>query len=121
MLMVINLHFMKKGRFLNSTNSIINIEVWSSTFFSIVAVNCYVLISGYFMCSKSFRLSRVTNIYSQMWFYSIATYVLLVAINGVDFSKGQLLHSMFPFIYGNYWFVINYILLLFLFKFFYFF
>lgn len=113
MLMVITLHLMLKGRFAESSNTVVNIEAWILVFLSSVAVNCYVLISGYFLCEKRFKLHRVFNTYTQTWFYSVLTFVVLVLIHGIEFKKGQLLKSLLPLSFNNYWFVTNYILLLF--------
>lgn len=113
MLMVITLHLMLKGRFSESTNTIVNVEAWILVFLSTVAVNCYVLISGYFLCEKRFKLYRVFNTYTQTWFFSVLTFVVLVLIHGIEFTKGQLLKSLLPLSFNNYWFVTNYILLLF--------
>ena len=77
-------------------------------------MNCYILISGYFLSQKSFKLNRVTSTYVQTWFYSISTFLFLVLIHGVIFSKGLLLKSLFPFVFQNYWFVTYYILMLFI-------
>ena len=80
MLMVITLHLMLKGRFVESTNAAVNVEAWIMVFLSTVAVNCYVLISGFFLCEKRFKLYRVINTYIQTWFYSALTFVVLVLI-----------------------------------------
>lgn len=61
MLMVLSLHFLIKGNYNKSENVYVNSESWVLICFSVVAVNCYVLISGYFMCEKSFKLSRIIN------------------------------------------------------------
>lgn len=114
MLMVITLHLMLKGRFAESSNTVVNIEAWILVFLSSVAVNCYVLISGYFLSERQFKLYRVFNTYAQTWCYSVLTFVVLVLIHGIEFSKGELLKSLLPLSFNNYWFVTNYILLLFI-------
>ena len=112
MLMVTALHVLGKGGFTDS--SIVSVNVISNIiwFFSRVAVNCYIFISGYFLSQKSFRLIRVTSTYVQTWFYSVATFLFLVLIHGIAFSKGMLVKSVLPFVYHNYWFVVYYILML---------
>ena len=112
MLMVFNLHFFIKGQYNKSSNQIVNIESWIVICFSVVAVNCYVLISGYFMVDKSFKLSRLTNTYSQMWFYSVATFVLMIILGYTKLSIGNIFLSITPFIHNSYWFVTSYLLLL---------
>lgn len=113
MLMVLSLHFLIKGDYNKSENIIVNSESWILICFSVVAVNCYVLISGYFMCEKSFKLSRITNTYTQTLFYSVATFIVMIAIGVNEFSFGAFARSVTPIIFNNYWFVTAYILLLF--------
>ncbi len=114
MLMVLSLHFLIKGNYNKSENVYVNSESWVLICFSVVAVNCYVLISGYFMCEKSFKLSRIINTYTQMFFYSIATFAVMIIIGINQFSVGSLAKSIMPFVFNNYWFVTTYILLLFI-------
>ncbi len=112
MMMVIILHFMIKGQYSKSTNQIINVESWILICFSVVAVNCYVLISGYFMSEKSFKLKRINQTYSQVLFYSIFTFLLLVILGLKFFSFGQAFTAVTPFVHDSYWFANSYLLLL---------
>lgn len=112
MLMVLTLHFLIKGKYSSSSNFFVNLESWLLVCFSVVAVNCYVLISGYFMCDKSFKLKRITNTYAQMWFYSVVAFLVAVALGFYEFSYGNLLKSVLPFVFENYWFVSVYIILM---------
>lgn len=114
MLMVVALHVLGKGGFVDSNEVSVSVISFVIKDFSVVAVNCYILISGYFLSQKSFKLSRVTSTYVQTWFYSVFTFLFLVLIHGVAFSKGMLIKSLFPFIFQNYWFVLYYLLLLFI-------
>lgn len=114
MLMVVALHVLGTGGFEKS--DIVSVSVFSFVIrsFARVAVNCYILISGFFLCQKSFKLSRVTSTYVQTWFYSVFTFLFLVLINGIAFSKGMFVKSLLPFTFKNYWFVTYYILMLFI-------
>jgi len=114
MLMVLMLHFLIKGQYSKAENTVVNYESWVLTCFSIVAVNCYVLISGYFMCERSFKLSRITNTYIQTLFYSVATFIVMIAIGVNEFSLGAFARSVMPTVFDHYWFVAVYILLLFI-------
>lgn len=112
MIMVFSLHFFIKGQYSKSENIVINFESWIAICMSVVAVNCYVLISGYFMSDKSFKLSRLTSTYSQTWFYSVTTFMVMLALHKISFSFGSLLTSVTPFIHNSYWFVTSYLLLI---------
>ena len=78
--------------------------------FSIVAVNCFVLISGYFLCQSDIRLKKATNLWIQVETYSIGIYLVLVFVpgSGVHFSIKQLIKHTFPLLTNQYWFFTYY-------------
>ena len=68
MMMVIVLHFLGKGGLLaeltNPSLGATGTVAWLLESFAIVAVNVYMLISGYFLCTSSFKLSRLLQLLS---------------------------------------------------------
>ena len=58
---------------------------------SLQAVNCFVLISGYFLCTAKFRLSKLASTWMQAAFYSVGIYLVLVHIGGTQFSLKELI------------------------------
>ena len=57
--------------------------VWIIRIFSMVAVNCFVLISGYFLCQKKENkeniLKKIIRLWVQTEMYSIGLYLILVS------------------------------------------
>lgn len=118
MMMVIVLHFLGKGGLLvdltgeslGATGTI----AWLLESFAIVAVNVYMLISGYFLCTSTFKLSRLLQLLLQIWFYSVI-FGLLGALTGVlaevSFDIHYLLTLMFPVAMEHYWFMTAYVFL----------
>ena len=47
---------------------------------SLQAVNCFVLISGYFLCTAKFKLKKLINIYIQVFFYSVTIALLVMTL-----------------------------------------
>lgn len=92
--------------------------VWIIRIFSMVAVNCFVLISGYFLCQKKENkeniLKKIIRLWVQTEMYSIGLYLLLCFIpqNGVRFSIKTCIKQSFPILTYEYWFIVMYILLL---------
>lgn len=113
MMMVIMLHLTEKSGFISQHN-IVGVEAWILYCFSTVAVNCFVLITGYFMSYKHFSLRRVLNIWIEAVVYSILTYIVCCAIGKGEWSVIEFVHMLMPFTFKTYWFVNIYILLLFL-------
>lgn len=81
------------------------------TYLTAVGVNCYVLISGYFLVKSEFKLHKVVKIWFQTLFYSVGIYVILTCVGIINFDiKGFVLSGLI--IRNNtYWFVTQYIAL----------
>lgn len=81
---------------------------WILETLAIVAVNCYVLISGYFLSRSTFRLSKYLRLWSQVFFYSVTLYLLYAAFAGDGFSERQFYASCMPIWESRYWYVTAY-------------
>lgn len=118
MMMVIVLHYLDKGNLLPElTDSGIGgagMAAWLLESFCIVAVNVYMFISGYFLCCSSFKLSRLLQLWLQLWAYSV-TFGLIGALTGVfreaTFDTHYLLTLLFPVTMRHYWFMTAYVFL----------
>lgn len=118
MMMVIVLHYLGKGNLLTSLSEkwLYPAEsiAWLLESFCIVAVNVYMFISGYFLCTSSFKPSRLLQLWLQVWMYSVAV-GLLGALTGVmeetAFDTHFLLTLIFPVAMNHYWFMTAYIFL----------
>lgn len=75
-----------------------------------VHVNCFVLLSGYFLCTQEFRPVRFFAIWGQAFFWSAALYLLL-CIGGAPFEGKTFLKACLPFTQKRYWFVTTYLLM----------
>ena len=69
-----------------------------------IATNVYVLISGYLLCQKPFKIKRVFSLWLQVFFYSLLLYVVCLLIGKADFSFGTLLKVVLPISGNQYWF-----------------
>lgn len=80
------------------------------TFLS-VHVNCFVLISGYFLCMQKFKLNKLLSIWGQAFFWSITLYIILYISGIVSFDIKSFLKACLPFTQERYWFVTTYLLM----------
>ena len=118
MMLVIVLHFLGKGGLLadltGESLGATGTVAWLLECFAIVAVNVYMLISGYFLCMSSFKLSRLLQLLLQIWFYSVI-FGLIGALTGVlaevSFDTHYLLTLVFPVAMEHYWFMTAYVFL----------
>ena len=118
MMMVVTLHFLGKGGLLTDLTGADmdakGMAAWLIESFSIVAVNVYMLISGYFMCTSSFKLSRLLQLLVQVWVYSVL-FGMVGALTGIlantQFDTHYLLTLIFPISMEHYWFMTAYVFL----------
>ena len=80
---------------------------------SLACVNCFVLISGYFMVNEQgFRLNGIKKVWSQTWFYSVTIFLVLCILGIESFSTGKMLQLCFPVFTNQYWFITSYVALM---------
>ena len=80
--------------------------------FSSIAVNLYVMVSGYFLVDLSFKVGRIVRTWTYACFYSVVITFLLMSLQVEPFSIVALGKSFFPISTDAYWFVTQYIGLL---------
>lgn len=118
MFMVITLHYLDKSGLLTSAAekfTAASYAAWLLESFAIVAVNVYVLITGYFMCESSMKVSRLLQIICQVLWYTLLIPVVLVLLGVVEpgsFQLYDLLRFVFPIHMKHYWFVTAYVILM---------
>lgn len=111
MLMIIGLHYMNFGGIIwNQHVSVLNHYLsWGLEALFFVAVDCYVLISGYFLVkSTNFHWSKVVRLWLQVVFYTILFSFLVYFYTGHKGSQG-IFKMLMPVYYHVYWFITAYI------------
>lgn len=118
MMMVVVLHYLGKSDLLGDmTAGNLNraqIAAWILECFCIVAVNVYMLISGYFLSASPAKPSRLLKLWLQVWLYSMgvglgAVFVGILPVE--ELNTHYLLSLLFPVSMGHYWFMTAYIFL----------
>ncbi len=118
MMMVVVLHYLDKGNILPKlTDTGMNatgMTAWFLEVLCIVAVNVYMMISGYFLCTSSFKISRLLQLWLQVWMYSVVV-GLIAAFTGIlpatEVDTHYYLTLLFPISMGHYWFMTAYVFL----------
>lgn len=118
MMMVVVLHYLGKGNLLPELSgtdmNVTGIAAWLLEAFCIVAVNVYMMISGYFLYTSSFKLSRLLQLWVQVWTYSVLMGILAVItgwIPAAEVDTHYFLTLLFPVTMDHYWFMTAYIFL----------
>lgn len=117
MLMIVMLHYLGKGNLLpvpSTSMDSMGYMAWILESLCIVAVNVYVLISGYFLVESHFKASRVVELILQILFYTIVITIIAYAFGfGAEegFGLYNLLLQIVPIPLEEYWFMTAYLLL----------
>lgn len=119
MLMIISLHYLVKGGvvltvpFVAKENPV-GVLAGLIEAFCIVAVNCYVLISGYFCVESAWKPGKVFSLLCQILFYSLLIPCLLMLF-GAESAKGMgfydWINCALPVETEHYWFATAYLIM----------
>lgn len=93
MLMIVCLHYLSKGGALGDPKQELTTNgylAWLIEAFCLVAVNVYVLISGYFgVDSQNFTIRRPLKIWRQVWFYSVGIGLIMLITGAASWNLYQ--------------------------------
>lgn len=83
--------------------------------FCIVAVNVYILISGYFLVESGFKIKRIFVLICQVLFYAILIPLIMMGTGmfriGNEVGVYRVIQYIFPIGTEHYWFATSYVLL----------
>ena len=115
MLMILTLHYLLFGNVLSqsASGSIAYYGNWTLEAVCLISVDCYMLISGYFLSQKQFTSRRILSFYVQILFYTLVLAVLCFSLGIADLNLANLI-QIIPVMGGKNWYVTAYFCLLFL-------
>lgn len=76
-----------------------------------LGVDIFVIISGFFLCVKETSAKSLSKLFVQLWFYSIALFLLCKFGFGYTYTLRQYLKVFLPTLFAEYWFFTAYIVL----------
>lgn len=117
MMMVVMLHYLGKGGLLPELTGEITTNgyvAWAMEALCIVAVNVYMLISGYVLVNSEFKLRRLVELICQVLFYTILVEGIAIVAGLVELESitlNRVLELLFPFQMKHYWFMTAYVIM----------
>ena len=118
-LMIILSHFSLFGQQYRLHTGILAIDFFGIRLFQpfgALGVYLFVLITGYFIGTKSISKTKAYKKILQIWFetlfYTFTIFVIFVVIKPDAFNLKNLVMAIFPFTFRAYWFVTAYIMLM---------
>ena len=114
MLFVIIMHFLGHGKILEKAtfNTIDYYVYWLFRALAYPCVNCFVILSGYYMTKSRIKISKIFRLEFQVIFYSVVLWGISIFVGSRSFSSKEFLYSVTPVSSSGYWYVTTYILLL---------
>ena len=90
MAMIVAMHYMLKGGIaipMSHDGSLTNHVAWLIEAFCIIAANCYVLISGYFMVEAEWKRKKLISLVAQVLFYSLLIPIVCLILGIGDVAQ----------------------------------
>lgn len=110
MFLIIVYHIIYHGKMLTNSNGTILLILQLIICITLVHVNSFVLITGYFQYDKKFSLKSFFKNYNATMFYKIVIAIILFSIGIIKLTSIDFLNLVNPF-YIPYWFVACYLIL----------
>ncbi len=113
MLLIIMFHYSIYGGFTFDTShlSLNKIIIQFLSAGGQVGVNCFVLITGFFLIKSNFTFEKLFKLSISVATYSVSIYIVFLACGLTDFNIRNTVKYFFPIIFYQYWFVTNYVLI----------
>ena len=73
-----------------------------------ICVNCYILLSGYFLVKSRFKLSKLFTLWLETVVYALLFKVVFMVAGEESFSITSLVSCLIPITTGRYWFITIY-------------
>lgn len=115
MMMIICIHILVHGDVLDAVTAHSGQQLVVGAIHSLclISVNCYVLISGYFLITSKFRIKKLLIMIGEVFFYSVLFFIIFSATSGNELKMNfkSYLTVFLPTFMREYWFVTNYVAL----------
>ena len=114
MLLIVTSHLITYGQVLDHLDATAaNYWIaWIIRGFCRVSVPAFILIDGYFMCEKEFKLQKLVLLWGSVMFYETILSAVMIWIQGQQFPKMQVIYDLAPIMSGRYWFITQYAMLM---------
>lgn len=112
MMLIILFHFSVHGPWPADGVLAADVAVGVLAFGGKLGVNCFVLITGYFMTRSSVRMASVARVVLETWFYSWGLLILFAVAQPELVTQARLEKAVLPLVSGEYWFITNFVALM---------
>lgn len=113
MFMIIAHHYAYHGGFILS-DSVLTMNKIIVQFLSLggkIGVICFILITGYFMISSTFKFKKLLKLILEVLVYSIGIMLIFYLLGFAELNLKDLVRCILPISHSLYWFVTTYVVL----------
>lgn len=100
MLLIIASHYVVNSGLLplveNDTVNVQSVFLGSISAFGKICINCFILITGYFMCKSHITLKKFLKFVFEVIFYYTVIYLLFCICGFIEFSPGAFIRTFLP-------------------------
>ena len=112
MFLIVLYHVILHGHLLyNCTNPGVKLILRFIMFFTLMHVNSFVLLCGYFQSKSNFKQSNLWSIVNANWFYRVVIVITTLILGITSFNKVSFIKEILPLNMEEYWFIKCYLLL----------
>jgi surface polysaccharide O-acyltransferase-like enzyme len=113
MVLIIAHHYSVHGGFNLNDNSIYfnKVIVQILSIGGKLGVNCFILITGYFMIDSCFKFKKLIKLWIEIFIYSVSITLIFYCLGISDFNIKYLVKSFLPITFNLYWFATTYVIL----------
>ena len=112
MFFIVLFHVIFHGHIIeNSTNYGLSILVLLIEYITLVHVNSFVLVTGYFQSKSTFKSSKIWKLVNASLFYTVVTILIFSFFDVIHLSKVEWMKQLSLLHYDQYWFIKIYIFL----------
>lgn len=121
MIFIITSHYVIHNNLIDNSLGVRGILSKGISILANIGVNCFILISGYFLSKTEFNLcsyiKKIKKIILQVWIYSFGIFLVFTMFSDKKVTIGETLKSVFPILFSQYWFATTYIVMYILYPF----
>ncbi len=111
MILIVAHHYSVHGGFILPNMNFNKVFIQILSLGGKLGVDCFVLITGYFMIQSKFRLEKAVKLWAQIWFYSVLFMGIFYGFGFAEFQLEMFIKSIMPITYSMYWFATTYLVL----------
>lgn len=110
MLFIILYHVIYKGHTLQNSTGTIHFLLQLLICITIVHVNSFMLLTGYFQHNKKFKLKKFLQTFSVFYFYKIIIHLIFIILNKENFTIVDYFNLINPFYIHTHWYIACYLI-----------